>query len=74
MVGIKLAELLERIYCADEEEINPIINAVTERFSEIWPEWELLTLSIHGNDRESHIRALQGSLALLNKIKENDLP
>lgn len=58
-------ELLNRILCA-KEELQPIINAVTERFSELWPEWELMTLSIQGHDRESHIKALQDSIAVLS--------
>ena len=65
MQSIELEELLHRIYCATEEEINPIIDAITERFSEVWPEWELLTLSVQGHDRDSHIEALQKSIDLL---------
>lgn len=66
MADIKTEELLNRIHGADEEEINPIINAVTERFSELWPEWELMTLSIQGHDRESHVKALQDSITVLS--------
>ena len=65
MQNITLEALLDRIYCATEEELNPILNAITERFGELWPEWELATLSIHGHDRESHLEALQKSIGLL---------
>lgn len=65
MTDIKLEELLERIYAANKEEINPILNAITERFAEIWPEWELMTLSVQGHDNDHRIEALQKSMDLL---------
>ena len=65
MKNINLEELLDRIHSADETEINPIINAITERFAEVWSEWELLTLSIQGHDNESRIDGLQKSIDLL---------
>ena len=65
MTNINLEDLLDRIYCATEEELNPIINAVTERFSEVHPDWELATLSIRGHNRESHLDTLQRSIDLL---------
>ena len=69
MADIKLEELLDRIYVADKEEINPIISAITERFTEVWPQWELLALTIQGHDRESHIKALQEALELVARRK-----
>ena len=66
MHDINLEGMLDRIHCASAEELNPIINACMERFSEIWPEWELMTLSVQGHDRQSHIKALQDSLAVLS--------
>ena len=65
MKEITVDKLLSRIYFANDNEIKSIINATAERFSEIWPEWELLILSVHGHDRESHINALQKSADLL---------
>jgi len=70
MDNIKLEELLDRIHSADETEINPIIDAITERFSEVWPEWELMVLSIQGHDPESHIEALLKSIDLLKSANE----
>ena len=69
MTDMKLEDLLDRINCATEDELNPILNAVTARFTEVWPEWELLTLTIHGHDKESHIEALQKSIDMVNKCK-----
>ena len=69
MQTITLEELLDRIYQATAEELDPILNAATERFSELWPQWELATLSVHGHDRQSQIDALQKSIDLLSKCK-----
>ena len=62
MRKMTLEELLDRIYCAGEQELDAICKAMTERFSEVHPEWELLTLSVHGHDRKSHMNALQTCL------------
>ena len=69
MTNMSLEELLDRIYCATGEELNSIINAVTERFTEVRSEWAQLTLTIQGHDKESHLEALQKSITLLKKCK-----
>ena len=69
MSDIKLEELLDRIYEASAEELNPILNAVTERFSELWPQWELATLSVQGHDRQNLADAMLKSIDLLGKSK-----
>lgn len=69
MTEINLEELLDRIYEASAEELNPILNAVTERFSELWPQWELATLSVQGHDRQNLADAMQKSIDLLGKCK-----
>lgn len=71
MKEISLEELLDRIYSSGIDEINPIIEALTERFGELWPNWELATLSIPGHTAEAHITAFQQALDL---IRKNDLP
>ena len=65
MSDINMEDLLDRIYRASAEELNPIINACVDRFSEIWPEWELMTLSVQGHDRDRRIEALQKGMDLL---------
>lgn len=74
MTDIKLEELLGRIYYANEAEINPIIDAITARFAEVWPEWELLMLTVHGHINANRIEALQKSIKLLSHNIKNDLP
>ena len=65
MAEIKLEELLERIHCASAEELNPILDAITSRFGEVWPEWELVTLTVQGHSPEAHLAALQKSMDLI---------
>ena len=65
---ISVNALLDRIYSASPEELNSILNAASERFAEIYPEWELMTITVPGHDRDSHIQALKQSLSLLEKL------
>ena len=69
MSNITLEALLDRIYCAQEQELDGVCKALTERFSEIYPEWELLILSVHGHDAQSHIDALQASMDFFQNQK-----
>jgi len=71
MQEITLEALLDRILCADAEELSEIIDTVAERFGKLWPDWELTTLSIHGHTAEAHVSAFQQALDL---IRKNDLP
>ena len=74
MPEITTHALLDRIYAATAEEIPAILNAVTERFSEVWPQWELMTLAAESQNAEAQIRALQQGIALIRQCTKNDLP
>ena len=65
MMEITTQALLERIGCAQKEELNEILTAVTERFREVWPEWDLLTISCEGRTQEDHIRTLEQAVRLM---------
>ena len=73
MNNILLDALLDRIFQATKEEINPLLNAVTERFEEVYPGWELLSITVHGHEIKDRKEALQKSIDLLSH-NENDLP
>ena len=70
MKKLTLQELIERILCAESREINSILDAVTERFSELFPDQELLTLAVPGSDPDRQIAALQRSIVLLSTLNE----
>ena len=73
MMELTTQELLERIHCAARDELNEIISAVTERFRELWPEWDLLTISVVGRTPADHIKTLEQSIRLLDAAaKGND--
>ena len=67
MKDAALENVLDRILCATAEEIHPILNAVTERFGEVYPDHELLTLTVPGHDKQSHLDALQKSIDLIKR-------
>ena len=66
MTDITTQALLERIRCADRDELNEIISANTERFRELWPEWDLLVISSEGRTPQAHIRTLEQSIRLMS--------
>ena len=73
MREITSQELLDRILRADSDELNDVMNAVTERFTEIWPEWELMIMSIHGHTAEAHLQALNKTRELYESMKAREL-
>ena len=66
---IKTEELLERISCADANELNEIMAAVTERFRELCPDWDLLFISCEGRTLQAHIEAFEKSIRIMAACK-----
>ena len=66
---IKTEELLKRICTADASELNEIMTAVTERFRQLWPDWDLLTISCEGRTPEAHMEALEKSIRIMAACK-----
>ena len=64
--------LLERIHCADRDELQEIIPAVTERFRELWPEWDLLVISCEGRTSVDHIKTLEQCIRLMDAVAKQD--
>jgi len=65
-----MQDLLDRILCADTRELRCILDAVMERFSELFPDQELLTLAVPGSDPDRQIAALQQAIALLSNLNK----
>ena len=63
--------LLEGVLNADRDELNEIISAATQRFRELWPEWDLLTISCEGRNPEDHIRTLERAARLMAAAGKN---
>ena len=69
---IKTEELLERIGCADAGELNEIMAALTERFRELWSDWDLLLVSCEGRTPQAHIKALEQGIRITAAASGNN--
>lgn len=59
------ADILAEIECADDILINDIIRAVTRRYEQVHPEWEICFLALPKNDpvcRKAYVSAIAGIL------------
>ena len=56
---ISLEELLLRIEYAEHEEIDPIIDALQRRYSRLFPDWEVVFLSMPTGDPEKRRKQAQ---------------
>ena len=72
MKEIKTEELMERIGCADAGELNEIMAAVTERFRELWSDWDLLLVSCEGRTPQAHIKALEQGIRITAAASGNN--
>lgn len=70
MNKITLQNLLDGILCADARELSCILDAVMERFSELFPEQELMSITVPGSDPDQQIAVLQRTIALLSTLNE----
>ena len=60
-------ELIEKIEQADEEEIAILLKAVLERYAELFPDWEVSTVSVQKSfDRNAQLDRM---IAVLQKMK-----
>ena len=60
--------LLQRIREAKTEDIQDILQAVLERYRELYPDWDISILSL--DKREDRNEQLERTVALLEKMKE----
>lgn len=65
-----MVHLLIRIAQADEVEIEKLLEAVLHRYGELFPEWEISTISLQKNDDRN--AQLDRIIALLQAMKRFD--
>ncbi|MBQ8237597.1 MAG: hypothetical protein IJZ39_05580 [Oscillospiraceae bacterium] len=53
---------------ADDGKINQIINAVTARYKQVYPDWEVAFLALPLHDREARRRILEFALKCEAKL------
>ena len=52
-------EIFKKIRRADDAEINEIIDALTQRYKEVYPDWEIMFLAMPRNDPDACLRRLE---------------
>ena len=63
-----MKNLLDQIAHIDEYHINEILNAVLERYGQLYPDWEISTLSIHKDQNRNH--QIDRTIELLHHMKQ----
>ena len=62
MKRITTEELLSRIECTKAEEMEALVYAVQERYRTLYPDWEVVMLSMPAGDAAA--RRIQGELLI----------
>ncbi len=63
-------DLLERIACAQQEEMSDLLDAVLCRYMELFPDWEISTISIDRNADRNH--QIDKIIGLLETMKQSE--
>ena len=69
MTELTVQQLIDRILRANTLELRQILDAVRERFSELYPNRELMTFCAPGSDPDRQIALLQDAVRLLTEMK-----
>ena len=65
-------DLIKEVAKADEFEIEALLKAVLRRYAELFPDWELTTISLHkGSDRNEQLDRM---IVLLQQLKKPSCP
>ena len=68
MAGETMSDLEERILMADDREIAVALKAVLQRYAELFPDWEMITVSLEkAKDKNAQ---LDREIAFLQGLKE----
>ena len=60
--------MIQQIKQAKAEELNDILLAVTERYKEVYPDWEMITISLEKTvDKNAQLDQM---IAVLENMKE----
>ena len=62
-----LCNLVEKIAQADEVEIEKLLKAVLQRYAELFPDWEMRTISLQKSDDRNE--QLDRIIAVLQNMK-----
>ena len=62
-----MTDLCERIAQANDVEIEQLLKAVLHRYSELFPDWDVRTISLHRSS--DHNEQLDNFITMLEKMK-----
>ena len=68
---MKKEKLVKQIYELEYEEIMEVLGAATKRWGALFPDWEIITLSVPRKDIAAKKAAIKEAFALLEQEKEN---
>lgn len=71
MRKITQQEFIDHIFQADAEELNQVMDAVTERFTEIWHEYEQMIMSSQEHATEAHLQALDKTRTIYEGLRQS---
>lgn len=69
-----LDAVLAKIAQADDFEISQIIQAVVRRYRQVFPDWQVVFLSLPGTDQKARNKQLRETLMFLMNHQELDPP
>ena len=65
--------LIRQIGELEYEDTMAVLKAATKRWGDLFPDWEIITLSVPRKDVAAKKAAIQNVFALLGKEKENTM-
>ena len=64
-----MRDLVEEIAYAEKTEIEELLTAVLDRYAELFPDWEISTISLQKNsDRDAQLDSI---IEMLQKMKQH---
>lgn len=62
-------DLLDRIRFADADAVSNLLPAIIQRYSEVFEDWEIMTVVMPRDDLDAQVRILQSAIAFVEKRK-----
>lgn len=60
-------DLLDRIRFADADTVSNLLPAMIQRYSEVFEDWEIMTVVMPRNDPDAQVRTLQSAIAFIER-------
>ena len=67
-----MERILARVATADAEEVEALLTAVLTRYGELYPDWEISTISLRKD--QDRAKQLDKTIQMLEKMKRHEAP